>query len=254
MWIESSVATGVIETRELDMADQMPGEVAAGADRKTALSSSLRHRILTMQIAPGSVLDEVALSEEFGLSRPPVREAMRQLAGEGFIELEANRPARVTSMSYQSLRDFFLVAPMIYVATTRLATETATKADITGLRSIQDKFREAVQNGDIDGRVFYNDQFHLRIGEIANNAYLLPSLRRLLIDHARIGKIFYRPSTQRMQHELEEASRQHDEIIDAIAAHDADLSEALVRAHLDLSRKNMAMYAAPEGMNVAMDI
>ena len=234
--------------------DRVPGDANAGGDRKTALSNSLRHRILTMQVAPGSVLDEVALSEEFGLSRPPVRETMRQLAGEGFIELEANRPARVTSMSYQSLRDFFLVAPMIYVATTKLAAEAATKADIAGLRDIQDNFRDAVQSGNIDDRVFYNDQFHLRIGEIANNAYLLPSLRRLLIDHARIGKIFYRPSTQRMQHELEEASRQHDEIIDAIANHDGERCDVLIRAHLDLSRKNMAMYAAPEGMNINMDV
>ncbi|MBB3319626.1 transcriptional regulator GlxA family with amidase domain [Rhizobium sp. BK176] len=54
-----------------------------------------------MELAPGAVLDEVALSEEFGLSRPPVRELMRQMAGEGFIELEANRAARVSSMSYQ---------------------------------------------------------------------------------------------------------------------------------------------------------
>ncbi|MCJ8055795.1 GntR family transcriptional regulator [Shinella curvata] len=234
--------------------EQIPTEAGAGGDRKTALSASLRHRILTMQIAPGSVLDEIALSEEFGLSRPPVREAMRQLAGEGFIELEANRPARVTSMSYQSLRDFFLVAPLIYAATTRLAAEVATKADIANLKEIQASFRESVDGDDVDGRVFYNDQFHLRIGEVARNPYLLPSLRRLLIDHARIGKIFYRPASAQMQDNLEEACRQHDDIIDAIAGHDADRAEALVRAHLDLSRRNMAMYAAPEGMPVAIGV
>jgi len=234
--------------------DQIPTEPVAGADRKTALSASLRHRILTMQIAPGSVLDEIALSEEFGLSRPPVREAMRQLAGEGFIELEANRPARVTSMSYQSLRDFFLVAPLIYAATTRLAAEVATKTDVSDLRQIQANFRQSVESGDVDGRVFHNDQFHLHIGEVAKNAYLLPSLRRLLIDHARIGKVFYRPANAQMEDNLGEACRQHDHIIDAIADHDADRAEALVRAHLDLSRKNMAMYAAPEGMPIAIGL
>ncbi len=235
------------------MPEQDFGEAAAGMDRKTALSTSLKQRILTMRIAPGSVLDEVALSEEFGLSRPPVRETMRQLAGEGFIELEANRPARVASMSYKSLRDFFLVAPMIYVAATRLAAENAAKPDIAGLREIQDNFRDAVQSGDVDRRVFFNDKFHLRIGEVADNAFLIPSLRRLLIDHARIGKIFYRPSNGKMLEELEEASRQHDEIIDAIANHDADRAEALVRSHLDLSRRNMAMYAAPEGLQLSME-
>lgn len=174
--------------------DHLSGALGQGADRKTALSTTLRQRILTMQVAPGAVLDEVALSEEFGLSRPPVREAMRQLAGEGFIELEANRPARAASMSYRTLRDFFLVAPMIYIAATRLAAENASKADIAGLRDIQDEFRAAVRSNDVDSRVFQNDRFHLRIGEVADNAFLLPSLRRLLIDHARIGKIFYAPA------------------------------------------------------------
>lgn len=235
-------------------ADRSSKETAAGMDRKATLGSTLRQRILTMRIAPGSVLDEVALSEEFGLSRPPVREAMRQLAGEGFIELEANRPARVTAMSHQTLRDFFRIAPLIYVAATRLAAENATKADIAGLREIQDSFRDAVHRNDVDGRVFCNDRFHLRIGEIADNAFVLPSLRRLAIDHARIAKIFYKPNNVKMLEELQEASRQHDEIIDAIANHDADRAEALIRAHLDLSRRNMAMYAAPEAMPISVDL
>ena len=124
---------------------ERPIEPAAGGnpDRKAALGDALRRRILTMQIAPGAVLDEVELSEEFGLSRPPVRELMRQMAGEGYIELEANRPARVTSMNYHSLRDFFLVAPMIYIATTKLAAEVASKADVELLRRVQREFRQA---------------------------------------------------------------------------------------------------------------
>ena len=112
-----------------------PAAASGNPDRKAALGDALRRRILTMQIAPGAVLDEVALSEEFGLSRPPVRELMRQMAGEGYIELEANRPARVTSMNYHSLRDFFLVAPMIYIATTKLAAEVASKADVDLLKT-----------------------------------------------------------------------------------------------------------------------
>jgi DNA-binding GntR family transcriptional regulator len=94
-------------------------------DRKAALSLALRHRILTMELQPGAVLDEVLLSEEFGLSRPPVRELLREMAGEGFVELEANRAARVASMSFHSLRNFFLAAPMIYIATTKLAAEAS---------------------------------------------------------------------------------------------------------------------------------
>jgi DNA-binding GntR family transcriptional regulator len=218
-------------------------------DRKTLLADTLRRRILTMQIAPGAVLDEVELSEEFGLSRPPVRELMRQMAGEGYIDLEPNRPARAPALTYHSLRDFFLVAPMIYIATTQLAAEYASPSDIALLKGIQADFRKAAAEGDVDGRIFANNEFHLQIGKIARNAYLLPSLRRLLIDHGRIGRNFFRDDPE-TRDQLDVAADQHDEIIDAIARRDTEAAARIVRAHLDLSRRNMAAYAAPEGMEI----
>ncbi|MBY5829474.1 GntR family transcriptional regulator [Rhizobium leguminosarum] len=230
------------------MNDDIISEIG-NPDRKVNLSLTLRRRILTMELPPGAVLDEVTLSEEFGLSRPPVRELMRQMAGEGYIELEANRAARVSSMSYQSLHDFFLLAPMIYITANKLAAENRTRGQLDLLKQMQQSFRKAVDNCDVEGRVFYNDQFHRQIGEMAHNVYLVPSLRRLQIDHARIGKVFYKhPNTPRMQEELELATQQHDEMIDAIGKRDPDAAGELARLHLELSRRNMAMYAAPEGL------
>lgn len=226
------------------------------ADRKGSLAISLRRRILTMQIAPGAILDEHVLAEEFGLSRPPVRELLRQMAGEGYVELEANRPARVASMGYQSLRDFFLVAPMVYVATTRLAAERRSSGEVDALKAIQEQFRAAIVQEDVEARVFFNDRFHHKIGEMAHNVYLMPSLRRCQIDHARIAKIFYdhqTANTPGMAADRDEAARQHDDIIQALEHRDANGAERLVRAHLDLSRRNMSMYAAPEGMNLRFD-
>lgn len=218
-----------------------------GPDRKAHLEAALRRRILTMELIPGAVLDEVALAEEFGLSRPPVRELMRQLAGEGFIELEANRAARVTSMSYQSLREFFLAAPMIYVATTRLAAQNRTVRELAELKAIQKRFLTAIKTHDVEERVFHNDAFHLQIGEMAHNVYLMPSLRRLLIDHARIGMTFYQdtPDPQSAKN-LETAVAQHDAIIEAIEKRDVTAAEELIRAHWELARRNAAVYATPE--------
>ena len=222
--------------------DPAPG---GSPDRKAALVDALRRRILTMQIAPGGVLDEVALSEEFGLSRPPVRELMRQMAGEGYIELEANRPARVAAMNHNALRDFFRVAPMIYIATTKLAAETASVGDVESLRAIQRQFRQAAADADVDGRIFSNNAFHLQIGRIARNAYLMPSLTRLLIDHARIGRTFFR-NDPAAREQLDVAADQHDAIIEAIARRDPEEAARLVGAHLDLSRrKHGGLCGAP---------
>lgn len=235
------------------IADVQQNAPQVPVDRKVVLAEALRRRILNMDMAPGSVVDELALCDEFGLSRPPVRELLRQIAAEGYIELEANRAPRVAAMNHDSLHSFFLAAPLIYVATTQLAATHATAAEIEVLKGIQSLFRQAMEDRDVEMRVLYNDAFHLEIGKMAHNDYLMPSLRRVLIDHARLGRIFYRhPTTDDMQRDLELACDQHDQMIEAIERRDPQTAGQLVRAHMELSRRRMAEYAAPEGMEVAL--
>src|SRR4051812_41112430 len=90
-------------------------------DGKTALHETLKRQILTLELAPDHDLDEVGLSEQYGISRTPVRDVLRQLSGEGYVDIRENRGARVIPMNHATLRDFFLVAPMIYEAVGRLA-------------------------------------------------------------------------------------------------------------------------------------
>lgn len=222
-------------------------------DKKIRLAETLKRRIISMELAPGAIVDEISLSEEFGISRSPVRELIRQMAAEGYLELEANRAARVSSMSHQSLRNFFLAAPLVYIATTQLAAINASSIDIDQLKEIQMQFRKAIDENDLEGRVYYNNQFHLEIGKISQNAYLMPSLERLLIDHARLGKIFYRqPTSSDMQEDLDTAVLQHDQIIDAIERHNAGEAGELIRVHMDLSRRRMTEYVVPAGIDVPL--
>ena len=232
-----------------------PAGAEAPQDRKAVLAEALRRRILSMELAPGAVVDELALCDEFGLSRPPVRELLRQIAAEGYIELEANRAPRVAAMNHDSLHSFFVAAPLIYIATTQLAATNASTAEIEALKAIQVLFRQAIEARDVENRVVYNDAFHLEIGKMAHNDYLMPSLRRLLIDHARLGKIFYRhPTTDDMQQDLETACDQHDQMIDAIERRDPARAGQLVREHFELSRRRMAEYAAPQGLDVPIQL
>ncbi|MFZ5937421.1 GntR family transcriptional regulator [Pseudomonas sp. HS6-2] len=224
-------------------------------DRKAVLAEALRRRILSMELAPGAVVDELALCDEFGLSRPPVRELLRQIAAEGYIELEANRAPRVAAMNHESLHSFYVAAPLIYVATTQLAATYASADEIEVLKANQAKFRQAIEQRDVENRVLYNDAFHLEIGKMAHNDYLMPSLRRLLIDHTRLGKIFYRhPTTDDMQRDLEIACEQHEQMIEAIERRDAQTAGQLAREHMELSRRRMAEYAAPQGLDVPIQI
>lgn len=235
-------------------ADERIEELTPGSDRKGALLETLRRRIMCLRLKPGAVLDEAELGREFGLSRSPVRELLRQMAAEGYVELEANRAPRVASLSHDALRNFYLAAPVVYIATTRLAAAHATPSDIEELKHIQADFKASVASGNIDERVFSNDRFHDAIGRMARNPYWMPTLHRLQIDHARLAKTFYQPHDSRMVHELAEAIRQHDEIIEAIEQRDADRASDIVRAHLELSRQNLAMYVAPSPDTVLQDI
>src|SRR5215470_13646683 len=148
------------------------GRVVAMKGGKTALYETLKRSILTMELAPDQDLDEVSLSEEYGISRTPVRDVLRQLAAEGYVDIRENRGARVIPMNYATLRDFFLVAPMIYEAVGRLAVQNFKPAQLSELKECQQRFRAAIARHDPEAMVVENNRFHEIIGEMANNAFL----------------------------------------------------------------------------------
>ena len=215
---------------------------------KTALYETLKRQILTLELPPDQDLDEVRLSEEYGISRTPVRDVLRQLAGEGYIDIRENRGARVIPMNHATLRDFFLVAPMIYEAVGRLAVQNFKAAQMEQLKDCQERFRAAMSRRDAEAMVVENNRFHAIIGEMANSAYLKPSLSKLLIDHARIGETFFRPTNDEMEAGLAKACEDHDQIIQAIAEKDEAAVVRLVLEHWELSRGNMEMFIAPKGL------
>ncbi|MEL6478999.1 MAG: GntR family transcriptional regulator, partial [Pseudomonadota bacterium] len=156
---------------------------------KQACLHDLRHRILAMEVPPGSDLDEADLSARYEISRTPLREVLQRLAGEGFVILAANRGAKVASMDLGTLRTFFQTAPLIYSSVARMAAENRTKAQIDELKAVQAAFAAAVAGSDASGMALNNHRFHEIIGEMAANPYLTPSLKRLLIDHTRLGQV-----------------------------------------------------------------
>jgi DNA-binding GntR family transcriptional regulator len=212
----------------------------------------LRHAILTQDLQPGADLDEARLSEEWHLSRTPLREVLRQLAGEGFVEIRTNRGARVAEMSHKTLRDFFLAAPMIYGAILRLAAQNAKPSQIADLKDAQSAFKAALRGGDIAARALANNHFHDVTGQMAGNVYLLPSFQRLLIDHARISMTFFRPQDAEMEENLTAASDQHDAIIAAIEAADDDAAADLAIAHWNLSRGRIEQFVMPAGLDLQL--
>ena len=150
------------------------------------------------------------------------------------------------------MRRFFQSAPMIYAAVTRLAAERATPEQVEALREIQANFREAVEMDKASEMVMLNHAFHAKIGEIADNPYLTPSLSRLLIDHTRMSQTFYRPGSGHSRGRIAAASNQHDEIIEAIAGHAPVRAVELTLEHWELSRNEIELYSRPDPLPIEL--
>ena len=222
------------------------------SDSKDRLYADLKRKILTLELEPGANLDETRLSAEYGISRTPLRDVFRQLAGEGYIRIRDNRGTFVAPMNHKTMRDFFAMAPLVYASAARLAAEHARPQQIEHLREVQRCFRKAVTDEVPEDMVFWNDRFHYVMGEMADNQYLMPSLRCLLIDHARIGQTFWRPRGPEMQTRIAVAADQHDQLISLVEAGDAEGAVALTLEHWALSRDHMELFVRPDPLPITL--
>ena len=223
------------------------------SDSKDRLYADLKRKILTLELEPGTNLDETSLSADYGISRTPLRDVFRQLAGEGYIEIRDNRGTFVSPMNHKTLRDFYLTAPLVYASVARLAAQNARGPQIDGLVDIQGSFRAAVEAKSAQDMIYWNDRFHFAMGEMADNQFLMPSLQRLLIDHARIGQTFWRPRNPVMTDRIQQAADQHDRFIELIRAGDEDGVVALTLEHWALSRDHMDLFIRPDPLPISLD-
>jgi len=220
--------------------------------RKTELVTALKRAILTQELMPGADLDEVRLCAKYELSRTPLREVLRHLAGIGYVELRENRGGRVADLSHETLRQFFIAAPMIYGAVLQLAAANATPAQIRSLKEAQKQFCATMTKRNAPERSLANNRFHEITGDMADNPYLLLSFNRLLIDHTRIGIRFYDPNNTENASTLKLASDQHDQIIAAIESRNADKAKQLAHAHWQLSKDQIARFVMPYGVDAPL--
>ena len=214
----------------------------------------LKRRILITDLAPGSDLDEVSLSEHYGMSRTPLREVLQRLAGAGYADIQSNRGAKVASMDVTAMRVFFQTAPMVYANMARLAAENRTQGQLDNLKDTQQAFLQAIATGDPSDAALKNHDFHDQIGQMAHNAYLMAALNRLLIDHARLGQTFYRPTEAAETALIETAAAQHDAMIDAFERQDPDVAVDLTLQHWTLSRDRMERFVRPDPLPVDLTL
>ena len=205
--------------------------------------ASLVHRHLQTEIAegriePGAKLDEQEIAERFGVSRTPVREAFRLLAADDLVELRGRQGAAVRVIGVHALVEMFQVMGELEGLCARLAARRLTPSQKTVLTAIHERLVAVADQG---ADVFYdvNQEFHEAIYEASCNGFLADQTRRL-----RNRVAGYRRRVTRMPNRITDTLREHEAIMDAIFAHDADRAHAAMRAHLTLLGDNLLDFIA----------
>jgi len=190
----------------------------------------LRDEILDLELPPGSPIDEVQLSERFGMSRTPIREALVRLAGEGLIDTLPNRSTMVSQIDFLNMHSYFDALVLMYRVTTQLAAKYHRPEDLEGVRALQAEFADAVEAQDALAMISTNAALHLAIAEAGRNPYFTSLFSRLLNEGRRILRLYYQSYDDRLPRRFVE---EHDEIIAAIETRDTELAERLAREHAE---------------------
>jgi DNA-binding GntR family transcriptional regulator len=198
--------------------------------------------IVTGELSPGTVLRQEQLSERFAVSRTPVREALRRLAALGLVSFEPNRGVRVRTLSFEELREAFLVRAELESLATELAAPRMTEQDLDELERAEGEFSRATQalrarpRDDVDrwrltsDWVRTNHGFHDVIYRVADAPLverLAKSARRSFSGHA-----VWVPGGSDTDALYERNDREHRAIIAALRAGNAAGARALARAHV----------------------
>ena len=205
--------------------------------------NQLQDAIVRGELAPGSKITEPGLSRAYGISRGPLREAMRRLESHRLIQRVPHVGARVVQLSMKELLELFDLREALESMAARLAAEHMTPEEIAGLREVL-----SVHERQADlrrGEAYYQREgdldFHYQIVLGSHNKMLMGLLCDDLYYLVRLYRTQFSASGTRPQRAFVE----HHRIVDAIEAGDAELAELLMRRHVSASRANVVeRYAA----------
>jgi DNA-binding GntR family transcriptional regulator len=217
-----------------ELGDQEGGAApvfTARPDRKKMTDwvwEELREAIIELRLRPGEPLREVALAEQLGVSKTPLREAFARLEQEGLVETTSFKGAVVTGYSERDLLEIYELRALLEGAAARAAAERSSAEARAALRDVVARSRERRETGDLAGLADLHGEFDTMIyGQVTNEriAALVENLRAHL---TRIGKL-----TEGIPGRVEASVEEHAAIVDAIVRGDGTEAERLTRAHID---------------------
>ena len=214
------------------------------ASLSKVVSEKIRGQILAGRLKPGERLIEDRLSAELGVSRVPVREALRGLSMEGLVRLEPNRGASVTEVTPQLLAELVEVRTLLEALNARLAARRHDPEIVALLQDTLRRGNEAAQSGMADELAQLNAEFHERLAEASRNSVLSDIMRSL---RERTGLAFSINGQARAREDWKE----HAGILAAVIEGDEEISALLAARHV--KNAAAALGRAPAARDQAAD-
>jgi len=184
----------------------------------------LRQRIFRRELAPGSWIDELKIAEEYGISRTPLREALKVLATEGLVTMKVRRGAYVTEVSDKDLADVYHLLSLLESDAAGVVAERATDAELQELQALHAQLEQAV--ADRDSFFATNERFHMRLLEIAGNRWR----DQMVADLRKVMKL-NRHNSLLKSGRIEESLAEHGAVMQALLARDAAEAARRMQAH-----------------------
>lgn len=188
------------------------------------VAEQLRQRIFRRELEPGSWIDELKIAEEFGISRTPLREALKVLAAEGLVTMKVRRGAYVTEMSEKDLRDVYHLLSLLESDAAGVVAERATDAQLKTLQDLHAELEAAVA----DREKFFaiNERFHMHLLEMADNRWR----SQMVADLRKVMKL-NRHNSLFKQGRIEDSLGEHRAILAAMVTRDAKATVKAMQAH-----------------------
>jgi DNA-binding GntR family transcriptional regulator len=184
----------------------------------------LRQRIFQRELEPGTWIDEVKLSEEYGISRTPLREALKVLAAEGLVTMKVRRGAYVTEVSERDLTEVYALLSLLESDAAGVVAERATDEELLELQAIHSELAATVKKRDEFFAI--NERFHMRLLEIAGNRWR----NQLVADLRKVMKLNRQASLFKAGR-VQDSLAEHQSIMDALLARDGLASTQAMKEH-----------------------
>lgn len=195
---------------------------------------TLREAIISAVLKPGERLMEIQMAEEMGVSRTPVREAIRKLELEGFVVMVPRKGAYVAGISIKDIADVFEIRAAMEGLAAGLAAERITEEELEQLERILVKIGECVQNNDLEKLIEVDTEFHDTLYKACRNERLVQIVSNLReqIQRARTASL---STPGRSKYALEE----HKKIVEAVSERNVELAQMLAREHIENAENAM---------------